>query len=309
MAGESVKPEGKYIALQIIGGIVLVYVIYVLAIFVLNTDRLHIAKQQDKAQKSVVPILDGFAETSQLQNMTFSTQIPQSDNYLPISPSVNMKGGAQFSYSMWLYVGSPSDAVNKCIFIKGDPKKYTYRVTDNVLRGDTSVTDYVAFCPMISFGEQPLEFTIKFNTMKRIGETLHVKRLQTEQSVFRRNMLSLLSSKFFMLTVVFEDNMPINDFETGILVKVYINDTLYATGRYNDTLKQNNGNLVLFPDANAIPNCKISDLVYYNYALSDADVVRLASKGPNPKPAAQVSKSFNMSYMLSDANRLDISNT
>ncbi len=309
--------------IQVIAGLVVVYIIYVLALLAIKADKLMIDEQLDQAIKREINVINGVLNAGENASMgkfnQWNTTLPFSMNYLPIRPSVNIKGGAQFTYTFWIYVGDPANALNKVILLKGDKESYTFQVSQNTLDINTrqlkpmgniqTVRDRVVMCPMISFGDEEMEFKVTFNTFHKIHETLYVKKIRDENNMYRNNIMSLFSRQWMHISVVFEDNVPINDFENGISVKFYINDVLYQSGTYASTLRQNNGDLYLFPDEVAIKDCKLSNLRYYNYALSDMDVRKLAASQPNLTPAASSSQSSSISLLqLSDYNRMDIFN-
>lgn len=300
------KPVG--IAVQIVVGLAVAYVIYLLALLAIKADQLGIDDKFDVNKKQRVPIVDGYADSSQLYKQNFNTIVPYAKNYLPIRSSVNIKGGAQFSYTMWIHAADPDLAVNKCIFLKGDPKRYAY--TEKIGDDVSTRNNRVAYCPMFSFAEKPMTFKLQFNTLAKMNEVMMIERIDDESSAMRRNLLSLFSGKWIMVTMVFQDNMPINEFESGLEVKFYVNDVLYQVGRYPTAIKQNKGDLHIFPDDDgAVPKCKISNFAYYNYAITDDEIKRLARSGPNDKPVTTTTKTFVSPMMISDYNRLDIYNT
>jgi hypothetical protein len=297
--------------LQIVLGVLLVYVIYLVALVAVKADSLGINSKLDLNKKQKVAIIDGYAESSQFsyENGVFNTSVPSAFDYLPVRPSVNLRGGAQFTYSLWLNLGSSDyarDIQNKCIFLKGDAQKYNYSVKTDL--GNLSTNERISFCPMMCFGANEMEFSIYFNTFHNLRETFDVRKLESTNSAIRHNLMNLYSKKWLLITVVFEDNAPINDFENGILVKFYINDVLYQSASYASALRQNNGQLHMFPDG-PVSNCKISNFAYYNYAVTDAEIKKVADEGPSNKPTEAVTKSFISQSWLSDYNRLDIYNT
>lgn len=281
------SPTGIFI--QVIAGIIITYIIYIIGLFVTRMNSIVEFKSSVPMEKTEIKIIDGVLNSSEVADRSienvFNTTIPFLKNYIPIVPSLNTQGGAQFSYSFWLFVGNPIKAAKerKALFIKGDKKRYRYLQTNHAgaLNGNTRKTyDRAIFSPMVSFGSENLDFEIKFNTFHNMNETIHVRRIENENSLMRNNLQSLFSKTWFKLTMVFEDNVPINDFEKGILVRIYLNDTLYQMERIASTLRQNRGDLYLFPD-DAIPNCKIADFKYYNYALSDEEVKSTYTQTPN----------------------------
>lgn len=313
--------EGKskilWIAVQVVVGLVIAYAVYMLSLLAVNADKLGIDDKFDINKKSMVTIIDGYAESSQFTDYTgtFNTSVPNSAGYLPIRASVNLRGGSQFTYSLWLYNGTSNYAdsgmINKAIFLKGDKKPYSFTVQDltSVIKSPPKqTTERAVFCPMLCFGANEMEFTVYFNTFHNYKESFEIKNIDSQQSTTRNNLLNMYTKKWVMLTIVFEDNMPINEFENGILVKFYVNDMLYQTGRFSSALKQNNGSLYMFPDG-PMSNCRVSNMVYFNYAATDNEIRRLADKGPSDKPTSAVTKSFISPAWISDYNRMDMYNS
>lgn len=317
------SPSMLMTVIQVLAGLVVVYIVYVLSMLAMKADKMMIDEIYDQGIRREVVVLNGVISAGEnATSMSFNqwnTSVPYASNYLPVRPSVNIKGGAQFTYSFWLYVGLPKDAVGKTILIKGDKHEYSFTKTSRKLNlatkemvdsGVVSKKERVIMCPSIAFGAEEMEFEITFNTLHNMHEKLHVKKLRSDESVYRNNLASLFPNQWMRITIVFEDNVPINDFEDGLSVKFYINDVLYQSGKYASALRQNKGDLFLFPDDVPIKDCKISDLKYYNYALSDEDVRKLVLVRPNLQPAAaaNTTAAFNP-VILSDFNKMDIFNT
>ena len=309
--------ENKYISkdsiagkiVQVLIGLVFVLIVYEIALIVIRSDNLSGNDPYDLNVKKMVVILDGYADSSQLSNVSFNTQLPFISNYKAIIPSSNIKGGAQFTYSLWINQGTTSFSTrrNKCIFIRGDKKKYNVNITETSTNTVTPKTMYVGLCPMLMFGDNENDFVVKFNTVNNIQEQLYLKAQTSDNDLYRKNLISLYSGKWFLMTIVFEDNIPINDFENGLSVQIYINEILYTSGTYSTMLKQNQGDLFFFTDG-SIPSCMISAMKYYNYALSQTEIKDIYRAGPSPKSSTTVNTSFISPIMLSDKNRLDIYN-
>ena len=293
---------------QVILGLVIVLLIYYLAIAIMNSDNLASQDPLDVTIKRQVPIIDGYADSSQVAGNTYNTVIPFASNSLTLTPSSNIKGGAQFTYMLWLNVGTTDNSMaGKTIFMRGDAQRYTYTVMDKMTNITNTVNDYVAFCPLLQFGVNSMDFRVKFNTANNMNEELYVANITNDNDLYRKNILSLFSNKWILITIVFEDNIPINDFENGLSVKFYINDQIYALGTYPTMLKQNNGDFYLFPDG-ALNKIMISNMQYFNYALGVNEIKSFYMSGPSSKSTSSVTKSFISPTMLNDMNRLDIYN-
>ena len=312
------KPPSLMIkAAQMIMGIIIVYVIYVICTVAVKADKLAIDLQKDIAKKRKTSVIDGYIDSS--TSVKVNSVIQFAENYLPITPSMNIKGGAQFSYQFWMFVEDPSTVGDSLIFIKGDPKEYNYKIQENKYNISKKTMEplytretvgQIAKCPMLSFkkGGDPasLEFSVKFNTLHNLNESFDIINIKSEKNIYRNNLLSIFAKQWFMISIVFQDNMPINDFETGVIVKLYLNDVMYQQKVYKSALKQNDGELVLFP--NVIPGCKMSKFTYYNYAINDTDVSKDYKAGPILTPSTTFGAIKNNISYLSDNNRMDIWN-
>ena len=136
---------------------------------------------------------------------------------------------------------------------------------------------------------------------------MYITRIESDDSVFMQNLLSILETNWIMLTFTFEDNIPLNDFENGIRVCMYVNDLLYSTQMFDGALKLSSGNLYFFPDR-APDGVKLSTVRYFNYAIGIDEVKKIYSKQPNTRPAS-ISKQIYKSMNISDGNILDYYNT
>jgi len=297
---------GKII--QVLLGLIIVYIIYIIACKMINTDKLSGANPFDMNAKVEVPIIQGYADSSQIANTTFNTVIPFANNARSLNPSANINGGAQFTYTLWMNIGSSTAfAPNMPIFLRGDANKYSYNVTDTMTHVNNAPTDYVAMCPMLQFGTNLWDFVVRFNTVDNMQEQMYVSNIQSDNDLYRKNLMSLYQGKWFMLTIVFEDNMPINDFANGLIVKFYINELLYMTQTYTTMLRQNNGNMFLFPSG-PVSQVMISNFTYFNYALGTDQIQAIYMKGPSSASTSTVANSFVSPMMLADKNKLDIYN-
>lgn len=282
------------IIVQIIAGLVLTYVIYIIALYITKSDKLAVEERAKLLDKNEVKIFSGVLNSSETasnsEENSWNTSIPFLRNYIPINPSMNTLGGAQFTYSFWINVGDPQKATGKTIFLKGDKKKYKYSVEEKSPSNDwinKKVRNGRAiYCPMLKFGSSPLEFVLKFNTFHRMHEEVKIQRVKDDNSLIRHNLPGILGQNWFMMTITFEDNAPISDFDRGIFIRVYINDTLYQMERIPSTLRQNRGNFHILPNNTNVKNLKIADFSYYNYALSDKEVRERAAIPPKIKQSA-----------------------
>lgn len=294
--------------LQVAIGLIIVGLVYWLSVWILNSDTIAAKNPFDTNIKKQVAIIDGYADSSQVAGNVYNTVVPFATNSLSLIPSANIKGGAQFTYMVWINIGTNDNSqAGKTIFLRGDAKKYEFETTDNFTQIKNTSTDFVAFCPMLQFGVNNMDFRVRFNTANNMNQELYVSTVTNDNDMYRKNLLSLFAKKWFLVTIVFEDNTPINDFENGLSVKFYINEQLYTSATYPDMLKQNIGDFYLFPDG-ALNKVMISNMYYFNYALGAKEIESFYMKGPSTTTISSVSSSFVMPMILNDRNRLDIYN-
>jgi len=299
------------IVLQVVVGVIATYALYVASLAVMNVDHLVIDEKYAVAKKKMVKVIDGYADAS-ARNIRYNTTMPMANNYLPIRPSVNIKGGAQFTYSFWLYIDNGASVENKTIFLKGSDMNYTFDLVDNsnLKKPPLTKNEHLVFCPKVTFGTDASSFNVLFNTLNKHNEVLKVDKITSSDSIYRNNLLATLSKVWFMITITFEDNIPINDFENGIMVKFYVNDVIYKSGKYKSTLKQNPGDLILFPNGdNPITNVKLSNMKYFNYVLNESEIKNLLQQGASlAASTAYMPATLAKPPVLSDYNKLDIYN-
>jgi hypothetical protein len=313
----SIPPTTINKIIQVIVGFVVVFIIYLLATLAVKADKLIIDSEKDLSKKRQIDIVDGYIDSA--NKLSINTSIPFANNYLPIKPSMNIKGGAQFTYQLWLFVDDPNSAAGKTIFIKGDPAKYNYKISENKYNIQTKQMEnsyilntigQISKCPMLAFNSGgdagAIEFHMEFNTLHNISESFDVVSIKSDNNIYRNNLLSVFAKQWFLVTIIFQDNIPINDFENGIIIKFYLNDVMYQQQSYKSTLKQNDGDLVLFPDS--ISGTKLTSMKYYNYAVSDQSIQSVYKKGPVVTPSLTFGAVTKHISYISDKNKLDIFN-
>ena len=316
------------IALQIAAGVAVVIAVYVASLWLLQNDQLVADPSAVRPPKQAVRILDGYAEASTVANNSWSTINPNAFNYTPMKRSYNRKGGAQFSYSVWLYLRDTSaqNVANKTILMRGDSTLYTWRREPSATAAAGAAGSPEAFsgvliaCPRIAFGDTFDSLAISINTVTEPVVKFAVKphaesdpTLAAYDPSLRHNALKLIQNRWALLTFTFEDHVAISDFEAGVSVRFYLNDTLYASFRSPQTLKQNNGDFYLLPTidgSTSIAAATVGNATYYNYAMSTTDAAAVFRAGP-PRYAAKTIAGGGLGepLYLSEYNKLDVYNT
>lgn len=347
------------IILQALIALIVIFFVYSLARWAMNKDINTLGAKYDEQTKNKVAITNGQIDNTRgcrRYNTRFT--YAGTGNYLPIKPSINRRGGAQFTYSFWLFLESPDQlmaflkerldqitdivpgAVDRrqmdryCLFLHGDRVPHLYdearaKVTQEV----TSTTGFekrlgrIAACPGV-YINRALDIEIEFNTTTRLKHTSVIKSTETLDSTKRHNITSVQTQRWVLYTIVLADNMPVSDFEDGIQVRTYVNETLYQVDKFpRATLIPNAGLFSMLADEPtrqegtfpkfftgtnklATPNGKVlrlSDVTYYNYALSDADIARKYKRGPSLHMHVDDTKNNDV-FNAAAYNKLDIYN-
>lgn len=324
--------------LQVIVGLIIVYAVYLLSLVLMKQDRLVIDHRNVQNSRTESKIISGYVDSTVISNRVYNTVMPMSQNYAHMPRSFNRKGGAQYSISFWIFIDDPEQAKNKTIITRGDSRTFSaalfYDTNGDVVTKDPNsgkvevgpnssrtgmwfpttpdmIVNYPFLSsPMITFGERYDQLAILFNTVQwPFGIVAINSRKNTEDDTKRKDAMKLIAHKWALFTFVIEDNIASSDFEDGIQVKFYLNDILYHTERVSGSLRVNAGNLYIFPDG-GIPQTRIADLTYFNYAIGQDRVKQIYDQGP-PRHYFQdvASKAgFGEPLYLSEFNKLDIYN-
>lgn len=319
---------GWYVITQVLVGGLVVLLVYLLALLVMRTDRLVRPAVDVNDSSATVKLLDGHAPTAVASNRAWTSANVDARNYAPLTRSVNRRGGAQFTYAFWLNVGDPSPANvrGKTILLRGsrDVVNWTKTTTTASLTDpkaalttdDASQSGVLVKCPLIRFGDTHDSLVVEFNTVHDPSARVAITPTpaSTGDPTLRANLMKLAVQKWALHTFVFEDHVPISDFEDGVAVRYYLNDTLYHTGYVASTLVQNHGDLYLLPTSGGqapLADCRIGDVAYYNHARTPAQVRAAYVDGPPTKAANDpvLGARDAMPLVLSEFNRLDVYNT
>ncbi len=337
------------ITLQIVAGLAVILCIYMLSLWIIQGDQLVTDVNSLRQPKLQVKIMDGYGSGLAVSDRNWSTVNQASANFLSLKRSFNRRGGAQYAYSFWMQLSdtSPANIANRTIVMRGDKNVYAWVAQSspdplfNTISGTTSFKDVMVKSPRIRFGPTFDSFVVELNTISNPNVQINitpeaehtfdgerVTKSQAGDPSMRHNALSLTKGKWAMYTFTFEDQVAISDFENGIMVRFYLNDTLYHTERLPGAMRQNYGDLFLLPTiarattstdvynqvAATIPagpfQGNIGNLSYFNYSLSIADVGELFRNGPPRYPARDMISGVGSDPLyLSEYNRLDVYNT
>jgi hypothetical protein len=194
----------------------------------------------------------------------FNTYNYKAQNYVKVPQSINVDGGAQYTYSFWLNKKPSDEYANRIILLRG-------------LKND----EISIKSPLIKFGNNSNELVIQFNSTNNENNEIVLGK--------NTNIFDITTGDvWYLVTVVFKDAINYRtNFENGIVVLIYLNGSLIDSGHEykHDTLKTNDGPLFILPSINNQThhnlNANIADLMYHNYALSQYEIEKIYKEGPN----------------------------
>lgn len=249
----------------------------------------------DKVKLSV-PIIEGKIIMNN-SPVTIDTSDPSQVEYLSLPPSNNLKGGIQYSYSMWMNkAGLTSAVANRMLFMRGLKTTSKVVTLNNDIEqsggiwkiGDNATDTYNAATslsteplvkqPLVKFGSDENELKIQFNTLKN----------PSNEIVITGDMMTLLNTNaWYLLTFTFQDGYGIDGFENGVMVKFFINDKEMMTKTIpHDALVLNQDPIYILPnlsttdvDTYSTISGAMADFTYHNYALSQNEMLALVIKG------------------------------
>lgn len=180
-------------------------------------------------------------------------------------------------------------------------------------------TDVYIKAPLIKLENNGDSLTVEFNTkdspdVVREGATNYCGQSKTDWNQMNSHKVSVrnlrntdnFNSQWFMVTVVLQDTFPSDPlpFRNKARARIYINGVLeldqYIDSRLDQVdddpsvLKQNNGNLYVMPQINIsgttttkkpsaseVNNIMMADLSYFNYVLSNDEIIKMYQRGFN----------------------------
>jgi hypothetical protein len=325
-SGKSMLPKIStiQIAIQVVLGIVIIIVLYIVSLVVLNIDSLVVSSDQRVKPKQVTNILNGYAPVSYLNNKSYNTiSHHNNNNYKKIGKSINTMGGSQFTYQCWIKIKDANDDNFKdlVLLLKGDKRKYnlgyyTKQEGDKLKLHHAVNAQYGVTAPLIKFTDSYRGIQVQMNTSKDPLVKIDIKMNNSPGN--HQNLLSLLAiNNWYLFTFVFVDHFQVKAAsETGIGFFMYVNDIPYVEQNAStmpelrgNTLKQNDGNLHIFPDLkNSSEFMSVGNIKYYNYALVPKQIKKVFEMGPPTVPSSiGVQRKDSPSY-LSAYNKIDIYN-
>ena len=322
-----------YVLVQIIFALIIIILMGVLAygIYNKNAQEVLLDLVKPKTVKIETPIIKGAFAYGKGNKGSFNTTNKGKGNYVNLSPSINQKGGAVYTYNFWLYIpdkATPSDQLNNTktlvLFNRGSNQLIKYK---SDYRCDTTTNPwFLVKNPLVRLdftaSSQVSAIIVEFNSIEHpdvfhSGANTGDKECTGDMITRDANLIGIkelerrtdLTNKWNMVTIMVSETSDENNVfvsSNQAVVKLYLNGYAYLNKdgeleNKSTAMKVNNselhlggsdsladatsGNPILSNLSGKSANIAISDLTYFNYTLTDKEVVNLFKKGCNKNTA------------------------
>jgi hypothetical protein len=178
-------------------------------------------------------------------------QDPAAKHSIPVKRSVDQDTGAEFTYSTWIYIDDLE-------YLRGQYKHIFHKGNDKIeFDGDRIGMNFPNNAPGLYIHPNKNALVVVMNTFKNIDERVEID--------------SIPLNKWINVLVRLE----------GRNLDVYVNGNIAKRHELSDVPKQNYGDV--YVNMNGGFSGLVSDLRYFNYGLSPAEIMNVSSKGPNMK--------------------------
>lgn len=231
------------------------YLLMVLFVFIILL-RLGVSLLGWSFQRNYSPhLFDGMINGKQM--VTF-VQDPESKNPKTIFRSNNERQGLEFTWSSWIYIEDLQ-------YLAGKYKHIFHKGNDTV---SANGMVYPNNAPGMYLSPTQNELTIVMNTFNEINEEIIVPDIPL--------------NKWLHVVILCKD----------VTVDIYINGVIAQSIKLSGVPKQNYGDV--YACMNGGFSGYLSNLWYYNYALTSSQIVSITKKGPNTKYAGLSASSSKM---------------
>lgn len=314
-----------YVLVQIIFAIILIVLMGVLAygIYNKNAQEMLLDMINPSSIKKSTKIIDGAYEYIGNTSTKFNTTDKTKGTYVDLSPSINQKGGAVYTYNFWLYFpNAAATGVDKdktlVLFNKGSNTLVKYTSS---LRCNTIDNWFLVKNPLVRLDFKDSKhidaIVVEFNSIEKPdvfheGANTGDKNCSGDMVTKDANLIGIkdlatrtdLLEQWNMITIVVSETSPDDNVfvsSNQALVKLYLNGYAYLNkdGQLENkstAMKTNNSDLhlgfsgnttvpTIYTVANESTKVAISDLTYFNYVLEDKEIIDLFKKGCNKATA------------------------
>lgn len=232
------------------------------------------------------------------------SQNPSVDNGVPILRSNNENTGMEFTWSVWLDIFSlPTSTECSHVFNKGTLRSETEMTKANLTDGLQMNKTSIGTTTEIGLMESPGLYITSSAVSNAAGEAIAVTNGYQAQLVV---VMSTSDNKLVNIPI---NNIPLNKWINVVIrlqntvLDVYINGTIAKRYVFVENVPQQSyGDVYVCQNGGFIGN--ISDLRYFNKALSIFGIQGLVNSGPNLQPSQherQSGKSGGSNYFLDNS--------
>lgn len=325
-----------YTVLQIIIALIFISVMAIVAYGIYNRDIRTVVSEliNPTPVKKKVLLMDGTYGFDK-PTIEYSSVNPNLGNYAPLIPSINQKGGAEYTYNFWLYLPGKNMGNTTgtfVLFTKGSSRKIRYKSKYNC-RSDKNDGWYMVKNPLVRINVKNGKLSAivtEFNSIAapdashKAPDTSVDCNTENDPNQLDMNLFGIygiedrvdIENQWNMVTIVVQETNPTADilFRNEATVKLYLNgyeylsktgEVDYSGSNKTTAMRNNMGNLYVNPDNMRKENIGIADLTYFNYAVSDSEVLGLHKAGFNSSTALLPQKTDFSMYGNSDSAERD----
>jgi hypothetical protein len=195
-------------------------------------------------------LINGMVDAKQL---IVIPQDPVAEGSITIERSVNKSNGIEFTWSVWIFIDdlTYNSGRYKCVFYKGND----YAKNDKQDEQEAQGLNFPNNAPGLYIAPNTNDLIIMMNTFNVINEEIIINDIPL--------------NKWVNVIIRCQNNT----------LDVYINGTIVKSHNLHGVPKQNYGDVYVAPNGGF--SGYISNLWYYNYALSSGHITNLSKNGPN----------------------------
>lgn len=326
--------------IQVVFAICLTIILLIIGFATYNYEFMKaIQDSSASALQKEVPIFLGIKDYNNTSSEIYTVTDKKNPSYRDIQPSYNQKGGAEFSYSFWLFndhitsstIPNERDTgfvnTNQTIlFVKGSDKKFNYQNICGNNKEDIKIK-----CPLVKLENNNKNLTVEFNTLDspdaiKQSQQLNCNKIRETWKLTNSHKLTItnldnnaLKGKWILVSIIISDTVPtdslpyrnkthcqiyLNNFKE---LDTYVDGEFYSDRKNISTLKINQGPLYVFPhksttDLPSVKKLMVANLTYYNYSLDQKRIENTYNAGVPKYTAAAVAGNATFDDVLELSN-------
>lgn len=274
---------------QLVAAAVVMLIVYYVSLYASNSDEL-VTLEAVPLQRQSVMVLEPTINTMNGTPLAFVTtddarRYNAVDPYVSLPPSLNSRGGAQFTYTFWLSLSKDYGPMERTLFLRGDTTRAGFKNANK-----TAIAFPASMCPMVRVKATATDVTI-YAHFNSLNEYNNVAKFEVRSgSIFDMTMPHLV-------TISVHEGGSYGEIN-GTTCKIFVDQMVEQRTFQGQTLKENSGKLHILPtfaaapaDATGYPteysgssSASMWSLCYHNYALDVDDVHALLSRAKKQVP-------------------------